>query len=153
MLVFISNKVFFMKKWFACVLFSAFTISCSSFNYGSSGSSNPKPNYQTEAQEFAQLMELDSIDKKERSAEAVNLLLNESPSDLRAAILFKNQSNCDIIIRVSGNGKTYNLPVPKNKLNYIVLDKGTYSFNSKLCRAVYRDTKTLTGSIDVTLSE
>ncbi len=107
----------------------------------------------SEETEFRELMKKDETDRKIRAAEAVNQFLNDEPNDPKAAILIKNNSNCNIIVRISGKGKSYNLPVEKNNLNYLVLEKGSYQFKSNLCRAKYLTTKNLIESIEINLSE
>lgn len=106
-----------------------------------------------ESREFAELMETDKKDKLQRAAEAVNQLINESPNDPKASVLIKNETNCNIIVRISGNNFSYNLPIPKSDKNYIMLNKGTYTFKSNFCEAKYLSTKTLTESVTITLTE
>ena len=105
------------------------------------------------ASEFEVLMKKDALDKENRAAEAINQFLNDQPSDPKSAILFKNNTNCNIIIRISGKGKNYTLPVEKLKINYLVLEKGTYTFKTNLCRSKYNSTKNLSQSIDINFSE
>lgn len=105
------------------------------------------------ASEFEILMKKDATDRQTRSAEAINQFLNDSPSDPKSAILFNNKTNCNIIIRISGKGKSYNLPVEKLKINYIVLDKGSYSFKANLCNSRYNVNKNVTESFEINLSE
>lgn len=106
-----------------------------------------------ETEEYEALLKTDAIDKNQRAAEAVNQFLNDSHSDPRAALLFKNNTNCNIIIRISGNGKNYRVPVAKMNVNYLVLDKSYYTFKANLCRAKYSSSKQLTESLEINLSE
>ena len=100
---------------------------------------------------FEELMKQDALDKKLRAVEALNLFLNETPSDKNAAILFENNSNCNIVIRISG-AKNYKLPIRKLGKNYVVLPKGNYQFQSYVCNSKYNSTKNLKGSITIALS-
>ena len=105
------------------------------------------------ASEFEILMKKNALDKDVRSAEAINQFLNDSPTDSKSAILFNNKTNCNIIIRISGKGKNYNLPIEKMNINYIVLEKGSYSFKANLCNSRYSANKNLTESVEINLSE
>ena len=80
---------------------------------------------------FEELMERDSVDRKARAIAAVNQFLNDAPEDTVAAILIENASNCNIIIKISGQ-KNYTLPIPKNGKNFLVVPKGSYSLKGIL---------------------
>ncbi len=121
---------------------------------GSSKASNTaKKLYASQEAEFKGLMEKDAEDRNQRAAAAVNLFLNETPAAAKAAILFKNNSSCDIIIRVNGDAKRLSVPVKANDMNYILVDKNTYSFSAKLCKAQYQSTKRISESIEIGISE
>jgi hypothetical protein len=105
-----------------------------------------------EATEFAELMVLDSINKQETTAESVDLLLNENPVDNRISLLVNNNTDCNIILRFSGD-QSYSLPIRKNFRNFIVIEKGNYNVDANLCRSRYASSKTLTESINITISE
>ncbi|MBW8359325.1 MAG: hypothetical protein K0M63_05925 [Weeksellaceae bacterium] len=105
-----------------------------------------------EATEFAELMVLDSINKQETTAESVDLLLNENPVDNRISLLVNNNTDCNIILRFSGD-QSYSLPIRKNFRNFIVIEKGNYSVGANLCNSRYVSSKTLTQSINITISE
>ena len=98
-------------------------------------------------------MELDKKDKLQRAADAVNQFVNDSPTDPNAAILIKNETNCNIIVRINGTNGNYRVPVPKGDKNYILLKKGSYIFKSQFCDAKYFSDKTVTESITLTLTE
>ena len=142
-----------MKKILLYLSFLLPLTCCISYNNTSptpSSTNNSIP--YNEAQEFAELIKKDSIERKERAVEAVNLFLGETMADTKSAILFRNNSNCNIIIRISGKNTSYKLPIEKQGINYIVLSKGNYTFYSKICNSIYRATKELNGSIEVSLS-
>ena len=111
------------------------------------------PSKADESKEFAELMELDKKDKLQRAADAVNQFVNDSPTDPNAAILIKNETNCNIIVRINGTNGNYRVPVPKGDKNYILLKKGSYIFKSQFCDAKYFSDKTVTESITLTLTE
>lgn len=109
--------------------------------------------YSSEASEFQALIAEYEKTKDQRAAEAVSQFLNDSTSDPQAAVLFKNNTSCNIIIRINGNGKSISFPVEKNSINYLMLDKGTYTFKANLCKAKYSSGKTLTESLEIAISE
>ena len=111
------------------------------------------PSKADESKEFAELMELDKKDKLQRAADAVNQFVNDSPTDPNAAILIKNETRYNIIVRINGTYGNYRVPVPKGDKNYILLKKGSYIFKSQFCDAKYFSDKTVTESITLTLTE
>lgn len=113
-------------------------------------SSQPKTDERTE---YAELIEIDQKEKLQRAAEAVTQFINESPNDPNAAVLIKNETNCNIIVRISGANGNYRIHVAQHDKNYIVLKKGSYTFTSSFCEARYFSDKTLTESITLTLTE
>lgn len=127
------------------IILSAIFTSCDSARYSYRNSSAEN------ADHFEELMKSDAVDRKNRAAEAVNLFLNEIPADENSAVLFENNSKCNLIIRISGP-ISYQLPVPKIAKNYVVLPKGGYQFQSKVCHSTYNSYKKLTQSITITLS-
>lgn len=104
-----------------------------------------------ETAEFAKLMEQDKIGKEQRVAEAVNLLLNSSTTDTKAAVKFHNTTNCDIILRIFGS-KDYLLPVPKNDKNFVILDKGYYNMKYYVCQDVNTEHLNIEDSKEYTIS-
>ena len=106
----------------------------------------------SEERAFIELMKIDALDRKTRAAAAINQLLNDHPNDTVAAVLIENNSNCNIIVKINGV-KNYLLPIPKLGKNFLILQKGSYSFQSKLCDADYRSFKNLQESINIILSE
>lgn len=115
-----------------------------------------QPNYSTEKKpideyaEFTTLMEKDKLDKNQRAAEALNLLLNND-SNTKAAITFNNNTNCNIILRIFGSND-YLLPVPKNGKNFIVLTKGYYNLKYYVCNAANLEHLNITDSKEFTIS-
>lgn len=103
--------------------------------------------------EFEKLMSIDALDKDQRAAEAATQFLNDDLENANAAVLFRNQSQCNTIISVSGANYYKKLPVPKGGINYLILKKGSYHFSSTLCRAQYRSSKILSESIEISISE
>ena len=97
-----------------------------------------------ESREFADLMEKDQINKKQKTAEVLTYLLNDpEPEDPYTATVIENISGCDIIVRlvaVKGN-QIYNLPIPRNGKNHFKIVKGSYTLKSNVCEAKYYSQK------------
>lgn len=97
-----------------------------------------------ESREFADLMEKDQINKKQKTAEVLTYLLNDpEPEDPYTATVIENISGCDIIVRlvaVKGN-QIYNLPIPRNGKNHFKIAKGSYTLKSNVCEAKYYSQK------------
>ena len=91
-----------------------------------------------ESREFADLMEKDQINKKQKTAEVLTYLLNDpEPEDPYTATVIENISGCDIIVRlvaVKGH-QIYNLPIPRNGKNHFKIAKGSYTLKSNVCEA------------------
>lgn len=105
-----------------------------------------------EMNEFNNLIEKDKIDKNKRTAEVVSQLINDQPSDKIAALIFENKTNCNIIVRIFGT-KNYTIPVYKNDKNYLIINKGNYTFTSNFCKSKYNTRKNIVESLTITLSE
>lgn len=132
---------------FSLALFVVF--SCSTYEMASS----PKRTAQEiEKEEFENLIKIDSLNKQNNAAESLDILLNGSPNDSRISLIVNNNTSCNIILRLSGS-KIYNLPIIKNRKNFIVVEKGTYALGANLCSSRYSSTRFLDDSITLTLSE
>lgn len=105
-----------------------------------------------EAAEFAELMKQDSLNKDRVVAESLDLLLNEEVSSRRISVMINNHTDCNIIVRFSGD-RFYSLPIAKRSKNFIIIEKGDYVLGANLCRARYTVSKTFTDSVTMTLSE
>lgn len=134
---------------FFCILACLSLINCGTNMYSSS---NTNSITYSEQQEFQELMKLDSLTKTQRIVETANQFLNDDDNSTKAAVLSENKSNCNIIVRMNGN-KSYRLPVLKNDINFLMINKGNYQFRSKLCRAHYKSSKQIVESVKITLSE
>lgn len=127
--------------------------SCESTNYPSNRVFNTNnSSFYTEKNEFEALMQKDKLDRTQRSAAVVTQLINDSPSDKVAALVFENTTNCNIIVRIYGT-KNYTLPIYKHDKNYLIVDKGNYTFTSNFCDSKYKSQKNIVESLTVTLSE
>ncbi|MBP6577238.1 MAG: hypothetical protein KA232_08500 [Chryseobacterium sp.] len=97
-----------------------------------------------------------SASKGEPSEQAKNTaamltsLFNNNPNKKEAIIQFVNKSKCNLIIKISGK-KFYNLTVPSNGQNYILVDKGSYNVSTSICDAIYNQNKAFTKDVIITL--
>lgn len=93
-------------------------------------------------------------DHKNKTVKILNALFDNDPNSKDTTVLVKNDSDCDIIVRMEGIGYTkYRLPVPSGKENTIVIAKGDYLFTSLVCGAQYASQKTVQKAIMVTLGK
>jgi hypothetical protein len=127
--------------------------SCETVNYPSNRSVYPNNSSIANASnEFEALMIKDKLDKNQRSAAVVSQLINDQPTDKVAALVFENNTNCNIIVRISG-AKNYRLPIFKSSRNFLIIDKGSYAFTSNFCNSTYNSRKNIVESVTITLSE
>ena len=106
--------------------------------------SNTTSTSASEVSEYNRLLETDKIDRVDREAKVLNYLLTgDDPSDKYTAIVIDNFSNCNIIMRITGMNKTYNLPIPSQGKNLVVVQKGLYTFRSNVCTAKFTNQKSV----------
>lgn len=108
---------------------------------------NPNSN---EAEEFKWLLLESSAEHKEKTVKLLNAMFNEDITRKEAILLFKNNSDCNIVLRIEGKDY-YNLAVPAHGENFVVLNKGLYSINSNVCDMKYTSQKDIKKSIFVTI--
>lgn len=98
-----------------------------------------------------------SSKKSEPSAEAkktasyLTHLFNNDPNDNEAYINIKNKSKCRLIVKISGK-KYYNLDVPANGQNFVMVEKGEYVLTTSVCDAKYSSLKKVTRDIEIQLN-
>jgi hypothetical protein len=92
-----------------------------------------------------------SNDKHKRTADLLNHLFNTDESSTTAYVQIINKSKCNLIVKISGK-KFYNLDVPANNQNFLLVDKGTYVLTTSVCDAKYSSTKNIGKDIVVTLN-
>ncbi|KMQ59281.1 competence protein ComL [Chryseobacterium angstadtii] len=144
-----------MKKLFVCSTLSLILISCNA-NYGSypvrttypSGSgSNSSANTE---REYAELIKT----YKPETADVLNDLLNaDSPGNPKTSISVENQSRCNMVLTVSGNGFFKKIPIASGKVGYTMVPKNqNYKLSGMLCNSSYQSTKFISTSYSVKLS-
>lgn len=92
-----------------------------------------------------------SNEKHKRTADLLNHLFNTDPSSKTAYVQIVNRSKCNLIVKISGK-KFYNLDVPANNQNFVLVDKGSYNLTTSVCDAKYSSTKNIGKDIVVTLN-
>ncbi|KFF22708.1 DUF6759 domain-containing protein [Chryseobacterium sp. JM1] len=140
-----------MKKLFVFSGLSLTLISCNA-NYGSyptrttypTGSANSTASTE---REYAEL----SKTYKPETADVLNDLLNaDSPSNPRTSISVENQSRCNMVLTVSGNGFFKKIPIASGKIGYTMVPKNqNYRLSGMLCNASYQTTKFISTSYSI----
>lgn len=105
-------------------------------NYASVGSSSKKS---------------EPSDKAKNTANYLSHLFNNDPNDKEAYINIKNKSKCRLIVKISGK-KYYNLDVPPNGQNFVMVEKGEYVLTTSVCDAKYSSLKKVTRDIEIQLN-
>ncbi|MEJ5104849.1 DUF6759 domain-containing protein [Chryseobacterium sp. MYb328] len=103
-----------------------------------------------EAEEFKRLLAETSAEHKEKTAQLLNTMLNEDITKKESILLFKNNSDCNIVLRIEGKDY-YNLAVPAHGENFIIVNKGSYTLSSNVCDMKYFSQKDIKRSIFVTI--
>lgn len=89
-------------------------------------------------------------EQAKNTAAMLTSILNNNPNKKEAVIQFVNKSKCILVIKISGK-KFYNLSVPANGQNYIMVEKGNYNVSTSICDAVYNQNKAFTKDVIITL--
>lgn len=112
------------------------TTSTRTVNYAAVGSSSKKSGPSEEAK---------------KTASYLTHLFNNDPNDNEAYINIKNKSKCRLIVKISGK-KYYNLDVPANGQNFVMVEKGDYVLTTSVCDAKYSSLKKVTRDIEIALN-
>lgn len=89
-------------------------------------------------------------EQAKNTAAVLTSLFNNDPNKKEAIVQFVNKSKCILVIKISGK-KFYNLTVPANGQNYIMVEKGSYNVTTSICDAIYNQNKALTKDVIITL--
>lgn len=103
-----------------------------------------------DAEEFKKLIAETSDQHKEKTVKLLNAMFDEDITRKEAVLLFRNNSDCNIVLRIEGKD-FYNLAVPAHGENFIVLNKGSYTLNSNVCDIKYISAKDIKKSIFVVI--
>lgn len=99
---------------------------------------------------FRKLMSETSEEHKEKTKNLLNNIFNEDINNQEAILLLKNNSDCNLVLEISGK-KFYNLAVPAKSENFIVLNKDSYNLSGNLCDVKYQSSKNINKSLVVVL--
>lgn len=108
-----------------------------------------KPN-SSEAEEFKRLIASTSQQHKDKTVKLLNTMFNEDISSKEVILLFKNNSDCNLVLRIQGKN-FYNMAIPAKGENFIVINKGKYTLTSNICDVVYSSEKDISKSILLTI--
>ncbi|MDQ1160512.1 hypothetical protein QE422_000880 [Chryseobacterium sp. SORGH_AS 447] len=90
-------------------------------------------------------------EQNKRTAAMLTHLFNNDPTDKEAYINIKNRSKCRLIVKINGK-KYYNLDVPANGQNFLLVEKGEYVLTTMVCDAKYSSLKKINKDIEIELN-
>lgn len=90
-------------------------------------------------------------DQNKKTAAMLTHLFNNDPMDREAYINIKNRSKCNLIVKINGK-KYYNLDVPANGQNFLLVEKGEYILTTMVCDAKYSSLKKISKDIEIELN-
>lgn len=99
---------------------------------------------------FEKLMVETSSEHKEKTTKLLNTMFNEDISSKEVIILFKNNSDCNLVLKISGK-KFYNLAVTAHSDNFIVVEKDNYDISGNVCEVQYTSKKLVKSNIQIAL--
>ncbi|MCQ4139672.1 DUF6759 domain-containing protein [Chryseobacterium sp. EO14] len=105
----------------------------------------------SETEEFKRLIASTPAEHKDKTVKLLNAMFNEDISSKEVILLFKNNSDCNIVLRIQGKD-FYNLAVPAKGENSIVINKGSYTLTSHVCDVLYSSQKEIKKSIFLTIN-
>lgn len=90
-------------------------------------------------------------EQAKNTAAILTSLFSSDPNKNEVVVQFVNKSGCNLLIKIGGK-KFYNLTVPPNSQNYILVNKGSYNVSTSICDAVYNQNKSFTKDVIITLN-
>lgn len=105
----------------------------------------------SEAEEFKRLIASTSSQHKDKTVKLLNAMFNEDISSKEVILLFRNNSDCNLVVRINGKD-FYNMAVPAKSENFIVIRKGNYILSSNVCDILYSSKKEIGKSIFLTIN-
>lgn len=104
-----------------------------------------------DSDEFKKLMSETSSEHKEKTVKLLNTMFNEDINSKEAILLFRNNSDCNMVLKIGGK-KFYNLAVPAHNENFIVLAKDHYSISGNVCDVQYASQKQINKNIQIVIN-
>ncbi len=104
-----------------------------------------------DSEEFKKLIAETNSDHKEKTVKLLNTMFNEDINSNEAILLFRNNSDCNMVLKINGK-KFYNLAVPAHNENFIVLDKDDYSISGNVCDVKYSSQRQIRKNIQIVIN-
>lgn len=104
-----------------------------------------------EAEEFKRLIASTTKEHSDKTVKLLNAMFNEDISSKKVILLLRNNSDCNMIVRIQGKN-FYNLAVPAKNENFMVINKGSYILTSNVCDIIYSSKKEISKSLFLTIS-
>lgn len=101
--------------------------------------------------EFKRLITESSKEHKDKTAKLLNTMFNEDLTRKEAIFLFKNNSDCNLVLKIQGEN-FYNMAIPAHNENFIIIKKGIYTLQSTVCSSQYNTTKEIRKNTILTIS-
>ena len=109
------------------------------------------PSHVSEAEEFNRLILSNPQQHKDKTVQLLNTMFNEDISSKDIILLLKNETNCNLILRIQGKGN-YNMAIASRGENFIVINKGSYTLTSNVCNNTYSSKKVITKGTLLTIN-
>ncbi|WP_299178483.1 DUF6759 domain-containing protein [uncultured Chryseobacterium sp.] len=152
----------YIKKLLSCSLAIAIALlnSCGSVNnnrkYPEKRLSPPSANTGSKNTSAAQVeREYQALIKtyKPETAEVLTDLLNDSSNSPKTSITIENNSNCNMVLTISGNNYFKKIPIAAHKIGTaMVLKNQNYNLSGMVCNSVYQKTKFITSTYHIALT-
>ncbi|MBK1898220.1 DUF6759 domain-containing protein [Chryseobacterium paridis] len=104
-----------------------------------------------DAEEFKRLITKSSDKHKDKTVKLLNTMFNEDITRKECILLFRNNSDCNLVLKIKGD-HFYNLAIPANDENFIVIKKGNYTLESNVCDLKYHTKKEIKRNIILTIN-
>ncbi|MCU7618362.1 hypothetical protein NZ698_14270 [Chryseobacterium sp. PBS4-4] len=104
-----------------------------------------------DSEQFKKLIAETTSEHKEKTVKLLNTMFNEDINSNEAILLFRNNSDCNMVLKITGK-KFYNLAVPTHNENFIVLDKDNYSISGNVCDVKYASQKLIKKNIQLVIT-
>ncbi len=104
-----------------------------------------------DSDEFKRLMSETSSEHKDKTVKLLNAMLNEDINSKEAILLFRNNSDCNLVLKVNGK-KFYNLAVPSHDENFIIVEKDDYALSANVCDVKYASQKQIRKNLQIVIN-
>ena len=105
-----------------------------------------------ETEEFQQLISISQNEHKSRTVNLLNTLFDNDKNSTETILLVRNNSDCNMILRINGADKKHNLAVPAKGENTLVIKKGRYDMTANVCSGKYASVKDIQKSSQIILN-